>query len=83
MVLGDRASVIDRGPVAVVLATVYTGNHYPIDAAAGAIFAVVVQLAVAPGLLRILTPTPTAGPVPLLPRFGPRFLPTTTTGHQP
>lgn len=77
------AGLLALQAVGVLLATVYTGNHYPIDAVAGAMLAVAVQLALVPRLLRILTPAPRAAPVPLTPHLGRRLLPITSTGgHQ-
>ena len=55
---------------AVVLATVYTGNHYAVDAVAGTLLALAVQLALVPALLRGFGPSPSQPTVPLLPRFG-------------
>ncbi len=66
----------------VVLATVYTGNHYALDAAAGAVYALVLQGVVAPTLLRRLQPTSLA-PVPLLPRFTTSFVMESNAGWRP
>jgi membrane-associated phospholipid phosphatase len=46
------------GACGVALATVYTGNHYAIDALAGLLFAVVLQTAVAPLFARTSRPRP-------------------------
>jgi membrane-associated phospholipid phosphatase len=62
------AALLSAQAIAVVMATVYTGNHYGIDAAAGTGLALALQVAVVPRLARILVPQPVR-PVPLLPRF--------------
>lgn len=57
--------------VGVVLATVYTQNHFAIDAAAGVVAALVLQLVVAPQLEVALDRRRPAPPVPPLPDFTP------------
>lgn len=63
------AALLAGQAIAVVLATVYTGNHFAVDAAAGVVLAVAVQRWGVPGLLRWAAPAPALPPVPLLPRF--------------
>jgi membrane-associated phospholipid phosphatase len=55
----------------VILATVYTQNHFAIDAAAGLVAGLVLQLAVAPQLETTRGERRAAIPVPPLPVFTP------------
>jgi membrane-associated phospholipid phosphatase len=64
----------------VVLSTVYTQNHYAIDAVTGLIWALVLQLVVVPGLRRVLRGARARRPLPLLPDFGPVLASPRTTG---
>jgi membrane-associated phospholipid phosphatase len=59
--------------VGVVLSTVYTQNHYAIDAVAGTALALLLQTFVAPALGRHASGAGVASPVPILPRFAPAF----------
>lgn len=63
------AALLAGQAIAVVLATVYTGNHFAVDAAAGVALAVAVQRLAVPILLGWATHAPEPPPVPLLPRF--------------
>lgn len=65
--LGSTAArVLTVQAVAVALATVYTQNHYAVDAVAGVVWALLLQASV-PALVRVLTPSRGRDPVPVLP----------------
>jgi membrane-associated phospholipid phosphatase len=64
------AALLAAQAALVALATVYTGNHFTIDAVAGVGLAALAQLALVPWLLARFAPRP-APRVPLLPRFVP------------
>jgi hypothetical protein len=79
--LGPRiAALFAVEAVGVVLATVYTQNHFAIDSLVGVAFALTLQIAVAPVLQRALRPALHSAregrPVPILPSFDPPPLPT-------
>lgn len=54
--------------IGVLVSTVYTQNHFPIDALAGLAWGLLLQMAVAPPLVRWLERRPSV-PAPVLPRF--------------
>ncbi len=74
------AAALTTEAVGVIFATVYTQNHYAIDAAAGLVWALVLQGVVAPALWRILTRAPWRPRAALEPVFPPRRLTPRTTG---
>ena len=73
--LGPRvATLFAVEAVGVVLATVYTQNHFAIDSMVGVGFALVLQIVVVPALQRALQPA--GGPTPSsLPSFAPEPVP--------
>jgi len=75
------AGLILGEAVAVCFATVYTQNHYAIDALAGLVWAGALQIVAAPLVQRWLTQDDDARPpIPVLPRFGPDLEATTGGG---
>ncbi|MGH7702978.1 MAG: phosphatase PAP2 family protein [Gemmatimonadales bacterium] len=75
------AGVVTAEAMGVVFATVYTQNHYAIDALAGIVWAVLLQVAVVPVLLWLLSPAQVEAPVPILPGLmGPSWPEPATTG---
>jgi membrane-associated phospholipid phosphatase len=52
----------------VVVATVYTQNHYAVDALAGVVWALALQASAVPALVRLLAPAELPSMVPVLPR---------------
>jgi membrane-associated phospholipid phosphatase len=74
------AVLVTLQAVGVLLATVYTQNHYAIDAAAGLLWALLLQGLAVPILLLALEPSADRrGPVPVLPASG-GFWPEPLTG---
>ncbi len=75
------AILLTAEAVGVFFSTVYTQNHYAIDAVAGVVFALALQTLLLPVLSRWLAPRPLRPLVPVLPAFrSPPATPRTTGG---
>lgn len=74
------AALLVAEAAGVVVATVYTQNHFAIDSLAGIVWALGLQFAVAPALQAALGPAAERRPVPILPSFDPVCLRATTGG---
>ena len=67
------AGVLTLEAFGVVLSTVYTQNHYAVDALAGVFWGLGLQMAVVPVLLKLFEPSRVHTPTPILPDFAPPF----------
>ena len=77
------AALLTLEAAGVVLATVYTQNHYAIDSLAGIVWALVLQAFLVPVALRAWNRRPTTKPVHLLPIFGETTTSTRTARGEP
>ena len=74
------ATLFTAEAIGVFFSTVYTQMHYPIDAVAGVVWGLGLQIVVVPLLTRRFEPQRQPVPVPILPAFTPMPVPRPATG---